>query len=129
MLFFWEERLLMASVLGRTTPNLNINMTKIAKGLKLTPEELKTSSLNGFELLQQQALVLQNQWIRAVIPTRSWSPLFFSPTSCDACGNLLLGLWNQGYRCDGDNCGQTVCPDCVETIPDNCPLVRDEGKH
>ncbi len=28
---------------------------------------------------------------------------FGTPTSCDVCGKMLLGLWKQGYSCRGCN--------------------------
>ena len=50
----------------------------------------------------------------------------YTPTTCDACSNLLLGLWNQGFRCQNEDCGQVVCHDCLESVPERCPFVRDD---
>ena len=52
----------------------------------------------------------------------------YVPTTCDSCNHLLLGLWNQGYRCQSEDCGQVVCHECVESVPLGCPFIREDSE-
>eukprot|EP00931_Biecheleriopsis_adriatica_P042075 TRINITY_DN23976_c0_g1_i2.p1 TRINITY_DN23976_c0_g1~~TRINITY_DN23976_c0_g1_i2.p1 ORF type:complete len:202 (+),score=37.11 TRINITY_DN23976_c0_g1_i2:42-647(+) len=55
---------------------------------------------------------------------------FYSPTVCDQCYGLLLGLWDQGYRCPSPQCGQVVCHECLPMVPDDCGIKQspeDQG--
>src|SRR6218665_3648309 len=41
-----------------------------------------------------------------------------TPTFCDHCGAMLLGLFNQGVKCE--NCGLNFHRKCIPLYPNNC---------
>ena len=104
------------------------------------PDEPKAESAAGavFEDVEDSAAVVADK-IRAMdaesaesVEAADDSPHDFqltsvySPTVCDACSNLLLGLWNQGFQCQNEDCGQVVCHDCLESVPRQCPFVKED---
>ena len=47
-----------------------------------------------------------------------------SPTFCEHCGQLLIGLFKQGVKCD--SCGYNCHKDCVKNVPKNCGIDEKE---
>ena len=45
-----------------------------------------------------------------------------SPTFCDFCGEMLLGLFHQGLKCEG--CGLNYHKRCAYKLPNNCSYGR-----
>eukprot|EP00931_Biecheleriopsis_adriatica_P046497 TRINITY_DN26702_c0_g1_i1.p1 TRINITY_DN26702_c0_g1~~TRINITY_DN26702_c0_g1_i1.p1 ORF type:complete len:227 (+),score=36.78 TRINITY_DN26702_c0_g1_i1:85-681(+) len=50
---------------------------------------------------------------------------FYAPEHCSVCGNLLLGLWDQGYKCASS--GQVVCHSCLPNVPNDSYSHHQEG--
>jgi hypothetical protein len=48
---------------------------------------------------------------------------FATPTSCDVCGKMLVGLWNQGYACSA--CNQTNVHEACMHVPISCQPNAD----
>lgn len=51
---------------------------------------------------------------------------FHSPTFCDFCGELLIGLFKQGLQCEV--CGLNCHKRCALKVPNNCSGKSRQGK-
>lgn len=54
------------------------------------------------------------------VPHKFNSKSYRFPTFCDHCGQLLVGLFNQGLKCE--SCGYNCHKNCMKNVPNNCGI-------
>lgn len=72
------------------------------------------------------------------VPHKFREKNYFTPTFCEHCGQLLVGLFKQGLKCE--SCGYNCHKNCMKNVPKNCGInekmmseilstIKKDGSH
>lgn len=68
----------------------------------------------------QSQIEKQKERFNIDVPHKFREKNYFTPTFCEHCGQLLVGLFKQGLKCE--SCGYNCHKNCMKNVPKNCGI-------